>query len=147
MKLHNEEEKILKYISLLPHELTNIIFSYIPKKVTMFLTKDIYIKEHFFIRNYINKNLIEDYIRTMIRQDNHFVIRQLLVENFIRWISMKNYYYKNCIYANYILFLKSYAMDNESYKCTKIIMKLCEEQGLSKNQHKKNVIKYIRWKK
>jgi hypothetical protein len=39
-----------------------------------------------------------------------------------------------------------YALDNESKKCRNLITELFEEQGLSKNQHKKNVIKYIRWK-
>ena len=59
---------------------------------------------------------------------------------------MKNYYYKNGIHSNYIVFLESYAIDNESVKCRKIIGELFEELGLRKNQHKKNSIKYIRWK-
>ena len=34
---------------------------------------------------------------------------------------MKNYYYKNGIHSNYIIFLESYAIDNESSKCRKVI--------------------------
>ena len=82
----------------------------------------------------------------MVRQDNHFVFKQMLTENFGRWTNMKKYYYKNCIYFNYIYFLESYAIDNESPKCRKIILELFEELGLRKNQHKKNVNRYIRWK-
>ena len=37
-------------------------------------------------------------------------------------------------------------IDNESIKCRKIISDLFEKLGLSKNQHKKNTIKYIRWR-
>uniref|UniRef100_A0A6C0KP18 Uncharacterized protein n=1 Tax=viral metagenome TaxID=1070528 RepID=A0A6C0KP18_9ZZZZ len=60
---------------------------------------------------------------------------------------MKKYYYKNCIYSNYLIFLESYSIENESSKCRKIIIDLLEELGLSKNRFKKkNVIKYIRWK-
>jgi hypothetical protein len=82
----------------------------------------------------------------MIRQDNDFVFKQLLVENRKRWFEMTKWYYKSCIYSNYITFLEMYALDNESKKCRNLITELFEEQGLSKNQHKKNVIKYIRWK-
>jgi hypothetical protein len=82
----------------------------------------------------------------MIRQDNDFVFKQLLVENRKRWFEMTKWYHKNYIYSNYITFLEMYALDNESKKCRNLITELFEEQGLSKNQHKKNVIKYIRWK-
>ena len=82
----------------------------------------------------------------MIRQDNDFVLKQLLIENYKRWLNMKKCYYRNCIYTNYITFLESYSIDNESIKCRKLINNFFEELGLRKNQHKKNVIKYIRWK-
>ena len=59
---------------------------------------------------------------------------------------MRKYYYKECIYANYLNFLESYAIDNESSKCRTLLIKLFEEEGLKKNQHKKNVVRYIRWK-
>ena len=59
---------------------------------------------------------------------------------------MKKYYYKECIYGNYLNFIESYAIENESTNCRKLILKLFEEEGLSKNRHKKNAIRYIRWK-
>ncbi len=82
----------------------------------------------------------------MVRQDNDFVFKQLLVENYKRWSNMKKYYYKESIYSNYVHFLDSYAIDNDSTKCRKIIQELFKELGLSKNQHKKNTIRYIRWR-
>ena len=90
---------------------------------------------------------MENYYRTMVRQDNAFVFKQLLVENQQKWFNMKQYYYKACIYTNYITFIESYAIENESSNCRQLIVDLFEELGLNKNQHKKNIIKYIIWKK
>ena len=149
MIFSNNLKDLLKNVENLPDELMNIVKSYIPKSVTIFLTKHSYIDEHYLVRDIINKNKkcnIENYIRAMIRQDNDFVLKQLLVENNKRWLQMNNYYYKRCIFSNYIIFLKSYSIENDSLKCIKIINDLFEELGLSKNQHKKKLIRYIRWK-
>lgn len=141
----NNNVSIFKYIDILPEVLLDIIYEYIPKRVSMFLTKRNYIKDHILIRNYINKKNIERYIRTMIQQDNDFVFNYLLVENYTRWLNMTRYYYKECIYANYLHFLEFFAAENDSTKCRDLILKFSEEQGLSKNQHKKKILKYIRW--
>ena len=145
MKFTNDYNFFLENVDKLSDELIDVIYSYIPKSVTIFLTKKNYIKEHYLLRNYINKRYIEQYIRTMVRQDNEFVFNLLLVENYKRWLNMKKYYYKECIYGNYVNFLESYAIDNKSLKCRKLILNFFEEQGLNKNQHKKNIIRYIRW--
>ena len=147
-KFSSKLEDLCKNIDKLPYEMVNIIYSYVPKKVTAFLNKKNYIKDHHYItNNIINNGEMENYIRTMIRQDNDFVLNQLLKEKYKRWLIMKNYYYKDCIYANYLIFLESYAIENQSAKCRKLIGELLKELGLSKNQHKKSTIKYIRWKK
>lgn len=141
----NDYNFLLENVYKLSYELVDIIYSYIPKSVTIFLTQKNYIKDHYLLRNFINKRYIEQYIRTMVRQDNEFVFNLLLVENYQRWLNMKKYYYKECIYGNYVNFLESYAIDNKSLKCRRLIINLFKEQGLNKNQHKKNVIRYIRW--
>lgn len=123
---------------MLPYELLDIIYEYLPKSVSMFLTKKNYMKDHHLIRNYIDKKNIEKYIRTMIQQDNDFVFNNLLVENFERWINMNGYYHKECIYSNYLYFLQDYAIENESIKCRELILS-------RKNQHKKKILKYIKW--
>ena len=140
------KDELLKKICKLPEDIIDLIKLYIPEIVTMFLTKKDYLEKHIFFKKYIVKRNIENYIRCMVRQDNDFVFDQLLNENYKRWINMKKYYYKNCIYSNYIIFLESYAIDNESTKCRKKIVDLFQELGLSKHQHKKNITKYIRWK-
>ena len=142
----NDPQCFFNNINELPRELLDIVHSFIPDVVSVFLNKQQYLEKHYLIRHFINKRNIENYIRSMIRQDNDFVFRQLLAENWEKWLSMKKCYYKNGIYANYLIFVSDYCLENESTKCRKLINELLEEQGLSKNQHKKNVIKYIRWK-
>ena len=145
--LIKKEEKLLKNINYLADELVDLINSYIPKIVKVFLSKQFYLEDHLLIRNHIDKNNIENYFRTIIRQDNSFVFNQILNENKNKWLNMKKYYYKNSIYANYLIFLESYCIENESTNCRKLLIELFEELGLSKNRYKKkNIIKYIRWK-
>ena len=118
----NKPEHLYKNMDKLPYELVDIIYSYIPKKITTFFSKKNYLIDHRVItNNMITNGRIENYIRVMIRQDNDFVLKQLLKENYERWLKMKCYYYKNSIYLNYLIFLESYAIDNESVKCRKII--------------------------
>lgn len=146
MRFSNDPIKFLQNVDILPEELVREIYKYIPKCVTLFLTKRNYIQDHHLIIKIINKENIENYIRTMIRQDNDFVFKQLLVDYHKKWFEMKKYYYRNCIYSNYITFLDAYSFDNESTKCINLLTTFFQEQGLSKNQHKKNVIKYIKWR-
>lgn len=146
MVFSNNSKDFFKNIDKLPEVLINIIYLYIPKSVTLFLTKKNYIENHHYVRELIDKRKIEQYIRSMVRQDNDFVFKYLLVENYKRWVNMKKYYYKEFIYCNYLNFLESFAIDNKSDKCRNLLIKLFEEEGLYKNQHKKNTIRYIRWK-
>jgi hypothetical protein len=146
-KFSNKQDDLFNNINKLPEVLVDIIQTYVPDLVVLFLNKTKYYKHHYLVTEHIiNNGEMENFIRATIRQDNDFVFMQLLKENFRRWLIMKNYYYKNCIHSNYIVFLESYAIDNESTRCRKIISTFFSEQGLSKNQHKKNAIKYIRWR-
>lgn len=142
-----ESKDLFKNIDKLPEVLVDVIHSYIPKLSQVFLNRTNYKRDHYLAtQSIVNNGNMENYIRSMIRQDNDFVFKQLLDDNYRRWLIMKDYYYKNCIYSNYILFLESYAIDNESTKCRNVIIHFFSEQGLSKNQHKKNTVKYIRWR-
>ena len=146
MRFSNCPTNLLRNINNLTDELISEVYSYVPKIVKLFLTKKNYIHDHHLMKQHINKSNIENYYRAMIRQDNDFVLKQLLVENQKKWFNMKKYYYKTGIYTNYITFIYSYAIENQSTKCRKLIFELFQELGLNKNQHKKNIIKYIRWK-
>jgi hypothetical protein len=128
----------------LPDSIIDIIKSYIPKITTMFLSKQEYITNHVLLKPYISKQNIEIYYRNMIRQDNDFVFSNILVENYERWLKIKQYYYKQSIYMNYIYFLISYCIEYESPHCKTLIIQLLIKNGLYKNQHKKNYVTYIR---
>jgi hypothetical protein len=142
----NDPSKYFQNINYLPKDLYLIINSYIPAIAKISLSKELYMKYHHFFKGLINRRELENYIRTIVRQDHDFVFNQLLQENYNKWFNIKKYLYQDCIYANYIYFLKTYCVENQSTKCKEIINILIKELGLSKNQHKKNIIRNIRWK-
>ena len=44
-----------------------------------------------------------------------------------------------------LYFIKDYCIENDSEKCRIMINNFLEKLGLCKNQHKKNIIRNIRW--
>ena len=144
---YKNPEQLLNNINKLPNELVSLIETYVPPIIKLFWSKVLYQANHKLIQKYLsihNKN-IEEYIRNIIRKDHDFVFSHLLVDNLERWIKLKNYLYKHCIYMNYLIFLNSYCIDNDSQKCKTLLQQTLEKLGFSKNQHKKNLIKYIKW--
>ena len=104
-RFSNDPAKFGQNMDRLPEELVREIYYYVPQSITTFLTKKSYLKDHHLVIKWISKGNIENYIRAMIRQDNDFVFKQLLVENRKRWFEMTKWYHKNYIYSNYITFL------------------------------------------
>ena len=139
------EYKILRKTKKLPRELKDIIFEYIPEKVRIFLNKTLYLANHYLVRSYIPHDNIELYYRSLVRQDNNFVFRLILFENYWRWINIRQYYYKGSIFLNYLYFIRAYCIENEAIKCIEVINNFFKQVGLEKNLHKKKVIQYIKW--
>ena len=133
-------------IMVLPEDLVPFIYSFIPMSVTIFLSKNMYLKNHKLVRKYIQRSQYENYIRAMVRRDNDFVFGLLIQENFERWLFFKKYTYKTTLFSNYIYFLLEYCIENESDKCKQIVNRYIVNSGLSQNQHKKNTSKNIRWR-
>lgn len=104
-------------INNLPFEIINIIFSYLPDISKLRLNKYYYEKYHQMIMTIIKKGQCELYVRCMIRQDNEFIIKHLIRENYIRWKAMIDYYDGGIEFDNYIYFLKYYCCENNSEKC------------------------------
>jgi hypothetical protein len=128
---------------MFPRELLDVIYLYIPERVTIFLTKENYVNNHYKVKGMVKRDMLENYIRSMIRQDNDFVFQHLLVENSRIWINMKKYNYRRAVYLNYLYFVEAYCIENESSKCREKLIQFFIEQGLSKNRHKKNIVKYL----
>lgn len=141
-EIEQEERNIYHYINNLPNEIKSVIQEYIPYSSLVFTNKDNYINYHYLLRF----KLKENYTRDIVRRDFDFVFERILNENYKKWLMTKHYMYKNIIYGNYIYFLKDFCLMNESYKCRMKLNNFLEENGLCKNQHKKNTSKHIRWK-
>ena len=127
-----------------PPELIRYIKEYIPKKTFVFTNRENYNLYHSLLKPSIKD--YESYIRSMIRQDNEFVFKKIVEENFSKWYEIRQYKYKNMIFKNYLYFVMNFCIENESNNCRKNILEFLKEHGLGKNLHKKNIVKYIKWK-
>ena len=146
INIKNESnENIFYYINKLPFFIVNEIKKYIPAQQLIFVTREKYTHLHYLIRYLIPKMKFEHYIRNIIYRDFDFIFTQIIQENYLKWIDMKQYMYKNVIYKNYIYFIKDFCIENNSEKCRILLNDFLEKLGLCKNQHKKNIIKHIRW--
>ena len=135
---------LFENIKKLPDELISTIYNFIPKKTLIFTNRENYNLYHKYLKIYITN--YENYIRDTIRRDNHFVIGKIIEENFNLWIKIHDYMYKNLIFKNYLYFVTHYCIENDSNKCREVVMAFLKEQRFGKNLHKKNIVKYIRWK-
>ena len=135
---------ILIYIQKLPDDIINVIKEYLPIIQLVFTNITNYNLYHSFIRKYIIN--YETYIRDTIRRDNTFVFHKIINENYRKWLEIKKYTYKNIIYKNYVYFIMSFCIENQSNNCRIVLHNFLREHGLCQNQHKKNIIKHIRWK-
>jgi len=131
-------------IFFLPDDIIREIFDYIPREKLVFVNSTYYNLYHHLLRNRINT--YESYIRDMIRRDNDYVFERIVRENFENWLKNKNYRYKDMIFSNYIYFIIQFCIENNSEKCRELFMKELTKRDLVRNLHKKNVIKYIKWK-
>ena len=128
----------------LPPELIRYIKEYIPKKTFVFTNRENYNLYHSLLKPSIKD--YESYIRSMIRQDNEFVFKKIVEENFSKWYEIRQDKYKNMIFKNYLYFVMNFCIENESNNCRKTVLEFLKEHGLGKNLHKKNIVKYIKWK-
>jgi hypothetical protein len=138
------QNELIRKINNLPEVLVDLIKEYIPKKTIVFTNRENYNLYHSYI--FISIKNYDNYIRDMIRRDNEFVFDKIVRENYNKWNNIKQYRYKNMIFKNYFYFTINYCIENDSDNCRKIINIFLKEHGLDKNLHKKNVVKYIKWK-
>tara|TARA_B100000902_G_C27233537_1_gene876167 strand:+ start:490 stop:927 length:438 start_codon:yes stop_codon:yes gene_type:complete len=140
------ENKILEYLNLISEDLVSEILSYINPDYLVMTSKVNYLKYYKLIKKKIIYRRYESYIRNMIRHDNAFTFAPLLNENACRWKCMRNYYYNNQIFTNYLYFLDFFALENESTNCRNLIKKKAEAV-LGEKWHKKVKIRNCRrWK-
>jgi hypothetical protein len=137
----------IENINNLPCELIMLIKSFLPKTTLLFLNNYYYKKYHYLIKKFIiSNNNFENYIRTIIRQDNSFVFSQILIDYNKDISKIKHYVYKNIMYKKYYYFLIDYCIKNNSINCRNVLNEFLKLQGLCQNRHKKNTFIHIRWK-
>lgn len=125
---------------IIPNELINIIFTYIPYHRIVFLNKQYYFKYHTLLK--INNT--ENYTRYIIRNDNSFVFEMILNENINKWYKIKKYQYKNITCYDYVSFINYFIIENNANNCKNILDNFV---GIGKNEFKKkNIIINKRWK-
>ena len=134
-------------LNKLPFDMINEIREFIPPEKYLFTNKENYNTKHHLIYKMIPKRFVENYIRDIVSRDNDIAFYHIIREKYYTWIKIKDYMFKNTIYPDYVSFIVHYCIMNESTKCKNIYYEFLEEQGITENQHKKNVVKHIRWNK
>jgi hypothetical protein len=133
-------------VKSLPCELIDIIKSYIPNTILLFVNKYYYTNYHFLIKRLIPKSNYEKYIRHIIRKDNDYVFQYILNDTIHQLFKIKQYVYKDIIYKNYLYFLSDYCIQNKSTNCRNVLNEYMKLHRLCQNRHKKNTYIHIRWR-
>ena len=141
-----DDTNIFYYINKLPFFIVNEIKKYISEEKLIFVNREKYTNLHYLIRYQIPNIKFQHYVRIIVYRDFDFVFQQIVQENYLKWLEIKEYTYKNATYKNYVYFIKGFCIENNSEKCRIFLNDFLEKLGLCKNQHKKNIIKHIRWK-
>ena len=136
--------ELIANINKLPAELINLIKEYVQKQTLAFVNKTHYILHHSLIKSLIRN--YESFIRDVIKRDNAFVFERIVKENVTKWFRITKYTHNSYTFNNYAHFIIYFCVENESHECRKIAEQIFKEHGLCKNLHKKNIIKYIKWK-
>ena len=139
-------KNIMKNINYLCDDLKNIIWSYIRYEYKSILTKKLYIKFYFLRNNMIPVIHYQNYIRSMIRMDNNFIIKMNLKLHFKKWLKKKNIYYKDYKINNYVNYLLHLCFENNSNKCEREIKQYIKNCGLEKSWYKRIILKNNKWK-
>jgi hypothetical protein len=141
----DKEQQCLSLINRLPDELVREIYDYLPGLTKMVLSKTLYNKHHSCVKRSITTlNLYDNYVRDMIRQDFSFIFNSICTENLKYWIKPKKCTYKNKTFATYSDLLENLCFETNSTKCRNELKEVFENAGLSKNRHKKNIVKIIK---
>ena len=83
--------------------------------------------------------------RVASENDNEIVFSYVLKENLTYWLHMHNYHYKNKTYINFLYYLLDFCCLYDSNKCKEMIDNILFDT-MSKNQHKKNIVKIVKRK-
>ena len=128
----------------LPDEIIKIIYDFLPTVSKMLLTKKLF-NSHYYIINKKKKitKKYHNYLRFLIQKKCYLHFDIILHIHCGKFISIKKWKYKNSTYPNFLVYLKEYALKNNSQNCYEMIKKLLEPS--KKNKYKRIRTRNIRW--
>jgi hypothetical protein len=139
------DQDILERVKRLPDELIDIIHTFIPKTILLWLNRENYYKYHSLIYNSLRIDH-ESLVRYLLRSDLDILFSLHLRENLEKWTTFKKYLYKKKIYKDYITFIWEFAQENSATKCKNVMMDLyIDKYATCKNKYKNNT-KYPIWR-
>ena len=136
-----DNENNLVSLDNLPREILDVIFTYIPTTVKVWLNKEYYMKNNHVIKSLIPKTRFNNYIIATIRNDDAFVFDHIINENKVAWftdlVNNRKYRHGNNIYTCFLYFMYEYCIEQNSNKCRETIERHATEL-IGPKWHKKN---------
>ena len=129
-------------IQKLPDVLIDIIKEYLPKIDFVFTNRENYQLYHYSIKPYILDHNM--YVRDVIKRDNEYVFDIIVRENYLYWLKISSFNYKNFSYKNYLYFILAYCQENDSYNCLKLFNLFLTKHGLNTELIKKCIVRRIK---
>ena len=130
---------LLQIRLLLPTDIVCIIYNYLISYIRSLLQKSEYIK----LIPYISSQKYNSYTRFIIKNDYDFVFSKLMDQNWINWSKTTKYFYNNNTFNNYVQFINTYAIKNNSQKIRKKLMEYNKNRVNKKP--KKTSQRTIKW--
>jgi hypothetical protein len=116
-------------INTLPEDIVHYIYNFVPYHIKCLLSAKNYEKYNKYHLEYMDefvygnklklgkKFTFDTYVRRLIKNDNYYVFKFVLLDNFKIWKKMKKKRYKNFNYKSKLLFYSFYCIENKSNKC------------------------------
>ena len=104
------------------NEIKNIIMSYLPKSVSLWLTKENYESNHYILQKILyEKRMYDSYIRMIARKDMYYPFEIILQNHDLSLWAKKKYCFSGVRYHNFIHFLDSFMFNHDSCICRDIL--------------------------
>jgi uncharacterized protein YfbU (UPF0304 family) len=128
----------------LPNEIIKIIYDFIPSCCKKNLSKNLF-NIHYYLETKEKKfdKRYRNYIRYLINKNCILHIDLILHVFCGKFISIKNWKYKNKTYPNFLCHLKAIALNKNAQKCYELIKNLLDPSN--KNKYKRIRTRNIRW--
>jgi hypothetical protein len=109
-------------ISYLPKDIHSKIIQYIPYHIKYYLDRSYFRRFH----KDVTFSPYEGYIRSIIRTNNTFILKELLLSNCNKWKQKKKYFYKKIRCDSFISLLNMWSIEYKSNSCRELLNEFME---------------------